>query len=343
MNSSKFIGSITRHSWVKSPSTPTMGPVCSSTNSTTKTRILWCSRTAAWWACYPLTISRRFRWPSGWRDESILTQPGTRPLEVRLLAVEPEERRSSVFFGLIYTLYDYAVGNGHTHLFISGVEERLDLYEQLGFVPIGAAVRSGKASFVPMVLKVGQLPIRIERMKHLWAGRVQQHRDKAERHGDEDSHKGARRRGRWRVCLAARPGDRRRRLYGRRFIKHLLSSRAGIHPAVLGRASAAGDDGRRPGRGHPQRQWHAWPTKPSLGRWRPFSAASAPRPWRAAEQRRIWPAPGQAGDALRFAATGAQLAVGTTVEPGRGGELHWRRNPKAAVCGAFIRNPARAC
>src|SRR5580704_6463006 len=92
-------------------------------------------------------------------DPGILTRPGTRPLEVRLLAVEPEERRSSVFFGLIYTLYRHAVRNGHTHLFISGVEERLDLYERLGFNSLGPAVQSGQASFIPMVLKIDELPI----------------------------------------------------------------------------------------------------------------------------------------------------------------------------------------
>ncbi len=133
-------------------------------------------------------------------DSSVLTQPGTRPLEARLLAVEPDERRSSVFFGLIYTLYDYAVRNGHTHLFISGVEQRLDLYEQLGFVPIGPAVPSGKASFVPMVLKVGQLPFRIERMKQMWEGRVRQHCDQVTERdtGENDSRRGE-------ICLLPGP------------------------------------------------------------------------------------------------------------------------------------------
>ncbi|HYV35031.1 MAG TPA: aminotransferase class V-fold PLP-dependent enzyme [Gemmataceae bacterium] len=115
-------------------------------------------------------------------DPSILTRPGTRPLEVRLLAVEPEERNSNVFFGLIYTMYTHAVEQGYTHLFISGVEGRLDLYEQIGFAPLGPAVRSGQASFVPMVLEVNQLPYRIKRMKNLWEMRVRQAR-KTSRNG----------------------------------------------------------------------------------------------------------------------------------------------------------------
>ena len=119
-------------------------------------------------------------------DPGILTRDGVRPLEVRLLAVQPEERRSNIFFGLIYTMYSYAVGNGYTHLFISGVEQRQDLYERLGFVPLGPAVASGQTSFVPMVLTIGQLPFRIERLKKMWethlhhAGPGRRHRRRPE-------------------------------------------------------------------------------------------------------------------------------------------------------------------
>jgi aspartate aminotransferase-like enzyme len=65
-------------------------------------------------------------------------------------------------------LYEYARATGHTHLLISGIEERLALYERLGFVALGPAVGSGKASFVPMVLTIGQLPMKIQRVKQLW-------------------------------------------------------------------------------------------------------------------------------------------------------------------------------
>src|SRR5580704_7466772 len=60
-------------------------------------------------------------------DPAILSRDGVRPLEVRLLAVEPEERGSSVFFGLVYTLYGYAQRNGYTHLFISGIDTRQEM------------------------------------------------------------------------------------------------------------------------------------------------------------------------------------------------------------------------
>jgi aspartate aminotransferase-like enzyme len=101
-------------------------------------------------------------------EPEILTQPGTKPLEVRLLAIEPDERNSTLFAGLVWGLYEYARAEGYTHLYISGVEERVDLYERLGFVALGPAVPCGNAAFVPMVMTIGQLPMRIERFKKLW-------------------------------------------------------------------------------------------------------------------------------------------------------------------------------
>ncbi len=105
-------------------------------------------------------------------DPGILTRPGTRPLEVRLLAIEPQERNSTLFFGLIWSLEHYTQAHGYTHLFISGVESRLDLYEKIGFVPLGPAVHCGNAAFVPMMLDVAALPAKIQRVKRMWEGHV---------------------------------------------------------------------------------------------------------------------------------------------------------------------------
>jgi aspartate aminotransferase-like enzyme len=105
-------------------------------------------------------------------DPQVLTRAGMRPLEVRLLAIEPKERNSTMFFGLIWSLYEHARAHGYTHLFISGVKERLALYERLGFEALGPAVSSGAAWFVPMVLTIGQLPIKIQRVKQLWETHV---------------------------------------------------------------------------------------------------------------------------------------------------------------------------
>ncbi|HZU34361.1 MAG TPA: aminotransferase class V-fold PLP-dependent enzyme, partial [Gemmataceae bacterium] len=106
-------------------------------------------------------------------DPTILTQPGVRPLEVRLLAVEPDRRNSLVFFGLIWSLYEYALAEGYTHLFISGIKQRLPLYKRLGFEALGPAVGVGEASFVPMALTVGQLPRKVERVKRLWETHIE--------------------------------------------------------------------------------------------------------------------------------------------------------------------------
>ncbi len=101
-------------------------------------------------------------------DPSLIQKPGMSPLEVRLLAIVPSERNSNIFFGLIWTLYDFAVKNQNTHLIISGVEERQKLYERLGFEPLGPAVPCGKAAFLPMILAIKKIPKKIQRVKALW-------------------------------------------------------------------------------------------------------------------------------------------------------------------------------
>jgi aspartate aminotransferase-like enzyme/N-acyl-L-homoserine lactone synthetase len=106
-------------------------------------------------------------------DPGELERAGTRPVEVRLLAIEPAERNSSlIFIGLLWSVYEYARVNGYTHMVISGVEERADLYERIGFIPLGPAVPSGKAKFIPMALKIGQLPIKMERVKQRWESQI---------------------------------------------------------------------------------------------------------------------------------------------------------------------------
>ncbi len=102
------------------------------------------------------------------RDPEILNRPGTRPLEVRLLALEPDSRHSTVSFGLMWCVYEHARANGFTHIFISGLLEREMMYKRLGFESLGAPVASGQASFIPMVMTIGQLPEKMLRVKRLW-------------------------------------------------------------------------------------------------------------------------------------------------------------------------------
>ena len=105
-------------------------------------------------------------------DPAILERPGTRPLEVRLLAVEHDKRNSIVFTGLVWVLYLYAQETGATHLFISGVKERLSLYQQIGFEQIGAPIVCGRATFVPMVAPITNVIGKKQRLLQLWLKRL---------------------------------------------------------------------------------------------------------------------------------------------------------------------------
>jgi aspartate aminotransferase-like enzyme len=101
-------------------------------------------------------------------DPSILEQPGTRPLEVRLLAIEPAERNNTIFVGLLWLLYEYVRCNRYTHWYISGLQDRLPLYRRLGFEPIGPAAVSGGAAFVPMVGVLDQMAVKLEKIHRQW-------------------------------------------------------------------------------------------------------------------------------------------------------------------------------
>jgi aspartate aminotransferase-like enzyme/N-acyl-L-homoserine lactone synthetase len=105
-------------------------------------------------------------------DPSILERPGARPMEVRLLAVEPRERNTAVVIGLLWSFYEYAHAHGYTDLYISGVVERLGLYQRLGFLPLGPAVTCGSASFVPMTVPFTRLQAHLPKLLSLWLGRV---------------------------------------------------------------------------------------------------------------------------------------------------------------------------
>ena len=105
-------------------------------------------------------------------DSALLSGPGIRPLEVRLLAIQPDQRASSVFGGLAWSVLQHVRHSGHTHLFISGFEDRLSLYEGLGFEAIGPAVGVPGTRFVPMCLPVSRMETLHARAARLWAKRV---------------------------------------------------------------------------------------------------------------------------------------------------------------------------
>ncbi len=99
-------------------------------------------------------------------DSSVLTKLGSRLLEVRLLAIQPNERHTAVFAGLLYAVFRYAAAGRYSHLLISGLQERRTMYERLGFRALGPAVGSGNAQFIPMAVELGRIPVQtIERFR----------------------------------------------------------------------------------------------------------------------------------------------------------------------------------
>ena len=108
-------------------------------------------------------------------DPSILERPGCKPMEVRLLAVEPEHRSRPVMAGLLWLALEHA-RDRYTEVYISGIAERAEMYERLGFQPLGEPVASEMASgrsvaFVPMRVSL-PLEDKVERIARFWKSRV---------------------------------------------------------------------------------------------------------------------------------------------------------------------------
>ena len=106
-------------------------------------------------------------------DPAVLDRPGLKPLEVRLLTVEPAERNTPVMLGVVWFLQHYARARGYTHFLISGVEEQLPLYRHIGFEPLGPPVGVGRASFVPMWATTDRVQEKLSRTIALWAKRLE--------------------------------------------------------------------------------------------------------------------------------------------------------------------------
>jgi N-acetylglutamate synthase-like GNAT family acetyltransferase len=105
----------------------------------------------------PFSVEKRLPGPG------IIESLGRRPLEVRLLAIAPAHRNGMLMAGLLGRMVLTAMEQGHDVLLISGVEERVALYERLGFRKLGPAIPEGNAAFYPMALKLDDLPDAIRR------------------------------------------------------------------------------------------------------------------------------------------------------------------------------------
>lgn len=72
--------------------------------------------------------------------------------EIRLLAVEPEYRRSNIFAELVHFAAGECIKDGYTLAVASGTLRQQRLYSRMGFVPFAGQVGTDKARFQPMYL-----------------------------------------------------------------------------------------------------------------------------------------------------------------------------------------------
>jgi hypothetical protein len=83
--------------------------------------------------------------------------PHRKAVEIRLLAIAPVHRKSSVFAGLLARLSAHFVSAGCDLAVISGTVRQLKLYRHLGFQPFAATVGTPQASYQPMYLTLDAL------------------------------------------------------------------------------------------------------------------------------------------------------------------------------------------
>ncbi len=106
----------------------------------------------------PLGVASLADWPA-------------RRLEVRLLAIEPAHRNSMVLAGLLGSMIELAAAEGFEAILISGVVNRLAMYRRLGFRELGPPVPDGAAAFVPMAMRIGELPEHVRTGIRRWRAR----------------------------------------------------------------------------------------------------------------------------------------------------------------------------
>ena len=100
----------------------------------------------------PFSIEKRLA------NRSVLDTFGGPLLEVRLLAIKPACRHRLILPGLLLAVYGYACERRYSHMLISGVIDKVEMYRRIGFRALGPAVESGAASFVPMAMPLERPP-----------------------------------------------------------------------------------------------------------------------------------------------------------------------------------------
>jgi aspartate aminotransferase-like enzyme len=88
---------------------------------------------------------------------------GRTPVEVRLLAVEPEFRKTAVFTQLFEHVVRHCLTEGYDIAIISGTTRQAKLYRHLGFAPFGPQVGTDQAAYQPMYLTIEAFGQTLER------------------------------------------------------------------------------------------------------------------------------------------------------------------------------------
>ena len=87
-------------------------------------------------------------------DSGVLDSLG-KIAEIRLLAIDPAYRKGAVLAGLFWLVFDRC--RDRDAMVISGRQEELKMYRNIGFAPLGPAVASGGAMFVPMAASIPEI------------------------------------------------------------------------------------------------------------------------------------------------------------------------------------------
>jgi len=95
-----------------------------------------------------------------------------KPVELRLLAVEPAYRKSAIFTRLMATLAGRFTGNGYDLALISGTLRQRKLYAHLGFTPFGPTLGTAEAPFQPMFLDLAAYNRLVPRLARVNAPRT---------------------------------------------------------------------------------------------------------------------------------------------------------------------------
>ena len=77
--------------------------------------------------------------------------------EIRLLAVQPEQRKATIAYRLLQYLCKVLIQSQANAAVISGTTRQLRLYEKMGFVPFGPLVGSSNAFYQPMYITLNKL------------------------------------------------------------------------------------------------------------------------------------------------------------------------------------------